>query len=129
MTPGLFARARTPEQMARLTPYEIEALIPGIFLAKRKAKALRGMAEILVNEHGGQVPRDPEALEELPGVAFVEAAVKETTLPTFAIGGIGGDNIAAVVAAGARRVAVGHAVAQANDPRAAAAALLAALPR
>jgi thiamine-phosphate pyrophosphorylase len=48
-------------------------------------------------------------------------------VPFFAIGGIDSSNIGAVVAAGARRIAVVRAIADAADPRAAAAALRTAL--
>jgi len=61
------------------------------------------------------------------GLDFVRQAIAETSLPAFALGGITADNIAQVLAAGARRVAVSHAVCAAEDPRQAAAALCAAL--
>jgi thiamine-phosphate pyrophosphorylase len=57
------------------------------------------------------------------GLEFVQHAAATTTLPAFAIGGIVVANVAQVVAAGLRRVAVSRAVCQAEDPRAAAAAL------
>jgi thiamine-phosphate pyrophosphorylase len=66
--------------------------------------------------------------EELAGVEFVRQAMRETSLPAFAIGGISAETIAAVVAAGARRVAVSAAVAGADDPQSAARLLVAALP-
>jgi thiamine-phosphate pyrophosphorylase len=61
-------------------------------------------------------------------VEFARAALRETTLPAFVIGGIDLTTIATVVAAGARRVAVSAALAQSSDPRSVAAGLLAALP-
>jgi thiamine-phosphate pyrophosphorylase len=61
------------------------------------------------------------------GLEFVRQAAAETTLPAFALGGITPANVAQVVAAGARRIAVSHAVCAAEDPRQAAAALRAAL--
>ena len=60
----------------------------------------------------------------LAGLDFVRAAMAETTLPAFAIGGIDATTIDAAVAAGVRRVAVGHAVAGSDDPRAAARVLV-----
>jgi thiamine-phosphate pyrophosphorylase len=69
-----------------------------------------------------------KTFEALAGVEFVRRAVRETTLPAFAIGGISGETIGAVVEAGARRVAVSAAIAAADDPHLAAATLLAALP-
>ena len=59
--------------------------------------------------------------------AFVRAAAAETSLPAFALGGIGPENIADVVAAGARRVAVSSAITQAADPEPVARVLRAAL--
>ena len=61
------------------------------------------------------------------GLAYVAAAAKECPVPFFAIGGIDGPNLPAVLAAGARRVAVVRAITAATDPRAASAALLQAL--
>jgi thiamine-phosphate pyrophosphorylase len=58
-----------------------------------------------------------------PGLEFVRAALAETSLPVFVIGGVTRDNLPAVQAAGGRRVAVSQAVCQADDPRQAAAAL------
>jgi thiamine-phosphate pyrophosphorylase len=56
--------------------------------------------------------------DALAGLEFVRQAMAETSLPAFAIGGIAVNNIAQVRAAGARRVAVSHAVCAAEDPRA-----------
>jgi thiamine-phosphate pyrophosphorylase len=53
----------------------------------------------------------------LAGIELIKSAIAETSLPTFAISGINLENINAVVAAGARRVAVSAAIAKADDPR------------
>jgi thiamine-phosphate pyrophosphorylase len=66
---------------------------------------------------------------DLAGPEFVRQAMAETTLPAFVLGGVSLDTIGVAVAAGARRVAVSAAVARADDPRAVATALLAALPQ
>jgi thiamine-phosphate pyrophosphorylase len=58
-----------------------------------------------------------------PGLDFVRQAFAETSLPTFALGGITPSNVGQVRAAGAHRIAVSHAVCAAEDPRKAAAAL------
>lgn len=58
-----------------------------------------------------------KSFERLAGLEFVRQATAETTLPAFAIGGITGENLPQVLEAGARRVAVGHALCQAEDPR------------
>lgn len=60
---------------------------------------------------------------DFAGLNFVRQACAETTIPAFAIGGIGIDNVAEVRAAGARRIAVSNAICAAEDPRAAARAL------
>jgi endonuclease III len=75
VTPSLFERAGTPEEMALLPVEEIHHLIRQIGLAKQKARALKGLSEILVREHGGRVPRSFEGLEALPGVGHKTASV------------------------------------------------------
>jgi thiamine-phosphate pyrophosphorylase len=76
---------------------------------------------------GPVFPSGTKTFSELAGPDFVRRATAETSLPAFAIGGINPKTIGEAVAAGARRVAVGQAVAQADDPRSAAAQLLSAL--
>ncbi len=63
------------------------------------------------------------------GLDLVRNAAAHARVPFFAIGGIDPGNVAEVVAAGARRVAVVRAIADAEDPRAAAQALRAAVER
>jgi endonuclease-3 len=75
VTPALFERAGTPEAMAALPVAEIHRLIREVGLANQKAKALQGIAAILVAEHGGRVPRSFAALEALPGVGHKTASV------------------------------------------------------
>src|SRR5512140_2341417 len=75
VTPALFARAPDAAAMAKLTPAQTMPYIQSCGLAPAKAKALAGMARILVDRHGGQVPRDLAALEELPGVGHKTASV------------------------------------------------------
>jgi thiamine-phosphate pyrophosphorylase len=65
---------------------------------------------------------------EFPGLEFVRAAAAETTLPTFALGGISLANLREVTAAGARRIAVSSAIARAEDPQLAARSLIQLLP-
>jgi thiamine-phosphate pyrophosphorylase len=61
------------------------------------------------------------------GLELVRYAAGHATVPFFAIGGINGKNAAAVVAAGAGRIAVVRALTEASDPESAAAELLAAI--
>jgi len=75
VTPALFARASTPEAMAKLSVDEILACIRACGLAPTKAKNVKKLAETLVAEHGGKVPADLEALEQLPGVGHKTASV------------------------------------------------------
>jgi thiamine-phosphate pyrophosphorylase len=57
---------------------------------------------------------------EFAGLDFVRQAAAATSLPAFVIGGVGLEKLPEVIAAGARRVAVGQAVCRAEDPRAVA---------
>ena len=88
VTPELFARASTPEQMAALDAAEIQLLIRRIGLSAGKAKNLQRLSEILVAEHGGQVPQTLEELERLPGVGHKTASVvlnQAFGLPAFPV--------------------------------------------
>ena len=75
VTPALFARASTPSQMVELQPEEIEALIKTCGLAPSKSKNIWKLSRKLLDDHGGQVPPDFEALEALPGVGHKTASV------------------------------------------------------
>ncbi|AQW94007.1 endonuclease III [Elizabethkingia anophelis] len=75
VTPLLFAKAQTPQQMARLEEFEIKELIKEIGLSNTKAKNLKRMAELLVERHRGVVPESFEDLENLPGVGHKTASV------------------------------------------------------
>jgi endonuclease III len=75
VTPALFQRAPDAPAMAKLTAAQIRPYIRTCGLAPGKAKALASMSRILVAEHGGAVPRDMAALEDLPGVGHKTASV------------------------------------------------------
>lgn len=75
VTPALFARAPTPEAMARLTPAQLEMTIQTLGLAPQKSKALVGLSKLLVERHAGRVPESFEELEALPGVGHKTASV------------------------------------------------------
>jgi endonuclease-3 len=75
VTPALFARAPDAHAMATMSPAEIMRYIRTCGLAPAKAKNLAALARILVAQHGGEVPRTFEALEELPGVGHKTAGV------------------------------------------------------
>lgn len=75
ITPALFAKAKTPKQMVKLSVAEIEAIVKPCGLAPRKAKAIYDLSQILIDKHQGLVPQSFEALEELPGVGHKTASV------------------------------------------------------
>jgi thiamine-phosphate pyrophosphorylase len=72
---------------------------------------------------GPTFPSNTKRFDHFPGLDFVREAFAETTLPAFALGGIGLSNVREVVQAGATRIAVSSAVATADEPQAVAAAL------
>jgi endonuclease-3 len=74
-TPALFKAANTPAKMVKLGEARIRDYIRTIGLFNTKAKNVYALSKILVAEHGGQVPRDRETLETLPGVGRKTANV------------------------------------------------------
>ncbi|HJZ59829.1 MAG TPA: thiamine phosphate synthase, partial [Gemmataceae bacterium] len=78
---------------------------------------------------GPTFPSKTKAFDRFPGLPFIRSATAETSLPAFALGGIGPQNVGLVVEAGARRVAVSAAITKADDPQQAARELRAALER
>ncbi len=74
-TPALFARARTPGDMVKLSVKEIDAIVRPCGLSPRKAQAIRGLSAMLLELHDGQVPSTFAALEALPGVGHKTASV------------------------------------------------------
>ncbi|MBW2272802.1 MAG: endonuclease III [Deltaproteobacteria bacterium] len=78
VTPGLFGEAAGPEAMVKLGVARIHEFIRTCGLAPQKSKAIHQLSRILVEEHGGEVPRSFEALEALPGVGHKTASVVMT---------------------------------------------------
>jgi endonuclease-3 len=74
-TPALFKLADSPEKMFKLGETRLRSLIKTIGLYRTKAKNLIALSKQLVARHGGQVPREREALEALPGVGRKTANV------------------------------------------------------
>ena len=74
-TRRLFPVANTPARIVALGVEGVEAYIRTIGLFRNKAKNLVATARILLEQHGGQVPRSREALEALPGVGRKTANV------------------------------------------------------
>jgi endonuclease-3 len=75
ITPLLFARARTPQEMVQLTVEEIQDIIRPCGLSPAKSKAIFGLSQLLLNLHDGEVPKTFEELESLPGVGHKTASV------------------------------------------------------
>ena len=75
VTPALFAAAPTPVAMAALGAEGIGQLIRRIGLWQAKAKNVAALSAMLVEHHGGEVPRHREGLEALPGVGRKTANV------------------------------------------------------
>ncbi|MFN7917000.1 MAG: endonuclease III [Vicinamibacterales bacterium] len=75
VTPALFERYPTPAALAKATPEELEPQIHSTGFFRAKSKALIGMATALVQDHGGNVPSDMDALTALPGVGRKTANV------------------------------------------------------
>ncbi len=73
--PALFARAATPEAMAKLRVREIEKIIRPLGLSDRKSKAVSMLSRLLLERHGGRVPRSYRELEALPGVGHKSAGI------------------------------------------------------
>jgi endonuclease-3 len=75
VTPALFKRYPDARRLARATTVELEPQIHSTGFFRQKSKALIGMAQALVERHGGQVPADMAALVALPGVGRKTANV------------------------------------------------------
>ena len=75
VTPALFARAGDAAAMAALDVETVHGIIREVGLAPQKAKAIVGLSRLLVERHGGQVPRTFAELEALPGVGHKTASV------------------------------------------------------
>jgi len=75
VTPGLVAKYKTAEDFARADPRVLEQEIHSTGFFRSKTRSLIGMAQALVERHGGQVPDTMEELVQLPGVGRKTANV------------------------------------------------------
>lgn len=75
VTPTLFARYPTPFDLARANPADVEDIIKSTGFFRNKTRSLIGMAQALVADHNGEVPRTMEELRKLPGVGRKTANV------------------------------------------------------
>jgi len=88
VTPALFALADTPAAMAALEVDQIKGFIRPCGLSGQKSRAIKRLSQILIEEHGGEVPEDMAALERLPGVGHKTASVvmaQASGVPAFPV--------------------------------------------
>ena len=88
ISPLLFAKARTPQEMVKLSVEEIQDIIRPCGLSPMKSKGIHGLSRIILEQHGGQVPADMAALERMPGVGHKTASVvmvQAFGVPTFPV--------------------------------------------
>jgi endonuclease-3 len=87
-TKPLFAEADTPQKMLHYGEARLGQAIKSLGFFNMKAKNVMALSRILVDEYGGEVPREREALEKLPGVGRKTANVVLNTAfgePTIAV--------------------------------------------
>ncbi len=87
-TQKLFSKANTPEKILALGEAGLKRYIKTIGLFNSKAKNIITACRVLLDEHGGEVPRERESLEALPGVGRKTANVILNTafgIPTIAV--------------------------------------------
>ena len=75
VTPGLFRHYPTARALARADPGRLEGEIRSTGFFRAKARSLLGMAQAVVERHGGEIPSSREALTALPGVGLKTANV------------------------------------------------------
>ena len=75
ITPLLFSKADNPFDMIKLSVEQIKAIIRPCGLSPRKSKAIYELSSIIIKKHNGNVPKDINQLEELPGVGHKTASV------------------------------------------------------
>jgi len=75
VTAELFPRAHTPEDFAKMPLPELEKAVRSTGFFRNKAKSIKNMSRLLLDEFGGKVPREMEDLVKLPGVARKTANV------------------------------------------------------
>lgn len=74
-TPKLFSRFPDAKTMAEAEPKDVEPYVATLGFFRQKAKSIVGLAKMLFEEHGGEVPRSLDALVKLPGVGRKTANV------------------------------------------------------
>lgn len=121
VTPLLFAKYPTPATLARASQEDVEAVIRSTGFFRAKATNLRGMAQKLVDDFGGVMPRTLEELASLPGVGRKTANVVLGTAFGIATG--------LVVDTHVRRISRLIGLTSSNDPKRIEKDLMALLPQ
>jgi endonuclease-3 len=88
ITPLLFAKADNPYDMIKMSIEEIKEIIRPCGLSPMKSKGIHGLSHILIDKHGGKVPKSFESLEELPAVGHKTASVvmsQAFSVPAFPV--------------------------------------------
>lgn len=75
ITPLLFRKASSPQEMIKLSIEEIREIIKPCGLSPKKSSAIWHLSQILLTKHKGEVPQSFELLKELPGVGHKTASV------------------------------------------------------
>jgi len=108
VTKTLFKRYRTADEYANANPDELQDEIRSTGFFRNKTKSVIGMAQHLVDRHGGQVPNTMEELVKLPGVGRKTANV--------VLGNAFGKNEGVVVDTHVRRIAGRLGLTKQRDP-------------
>jgi endonuclease-3 len=88
ITPVLFNLADNPYDMIKLSVEEIREIIRPVGLSPMKSKGIYGLSKILIEKHGGKVPKNFEDLESLPAVGHKTASVvmsQAFNIPAFPV--------------------------------------------
>lgn len=76
-TENLFSLANTPADMLELTDEQISEAISPVTYNESKVAYVRGLCQVLVDQHGGNVPSDLASLTALPGVGWKTATLTQ----------------------------------------------------
>ena len=121
VTKALFDKYRTAPDYAEADPGQLEEDIRPTGFYRNKARSLRGMVQVLVEEHGGEVPRTMHELVALPGVGRKTANV--------VLGNAFGIDEGVVVDTHVRRVSNRLGLTEEQDPEKIERDLMAVVPR
>src|SRR4051812_29944890 len=108
VTPALFAKYPASKELAAAKPEEVEEIIKSTGFFRAKTKSLIGMATAIDEKHGGEIPREMDALVKLPGVGRKTANV--------VLGNAFDTNVGVVVDTHVTRVSQRLALTKQTDP-------------